>query len=372
MPRTNSKKSNPYTKAIILIIGLVFAFYFYNRVASGDFIGQFLHFFEFSKAGPYSDLGEEFNNEVKDSVKKSIAGFWTLNTSIRKNVILDDRIELMDNGMIWRIKHFTFSLPSGKTVELTQLINAYINPYTKAPDDPAGRIICEMRTLRQVWLHDEDTCDIKNFTDNLVKIFGDGNSFELENRPYTKYTNSDVSNFFPEGQLYIIHKLTRVDETQSKSGYTIEKGKVIIKDKKNNALDADFTIYPRCFSGSVEVEILRNKLQSDLQDVTIEKRENRDIISLIKDFYIPFCLSPQDIISDILTEKSSDVSIAFSVNWKGNIENIKVELSKDAFTNLVTHKIKENVIIDEIKLWKFQPLKSESNPLRVSFNHTFN
>ncbi|MGD9202715.1 MAG: hypothetical protein PVI26_14230 [Chitinispirillia bacterium] len=371
MSRYRSKESNSFTKAVILLIGLIAAFFFYHRITTGNFVEQFLNLFEFSKSGPYSELGEEFSDEVKDSVKKAIAGFWILNTPIQKNILLNDRIELKDNGIIWRIKHFTFSLPSGKNVELTQLINAYINPYTN-PSDDFSNVICEMRTLRQVWLYDGDTCDIRNFNDDLVKVFGDGNSFELENRRYTKYTDPDLSNFFPKDQLYIIHKLTRSDETQSKAGYTIDKGKVIIKDQKNQNIDVDFYVYPRCFDGYVEVEVLRKKLRSDLQEVTIQKRENSNIISLVKNYYIPFCLSPQDIISDILTEKSSDVSIAFSVNWKGDIEKIKVELSKGAFTNPVTHKIKENVIGDEIKLWKFQPLKSESNSLRVSFNHTFN
>ncbi len=375
MYRYPVKKKKPFGKVIVLTIGLVVVFYLINKISTSNIIEQILYGFN-QLGDKYSNL-IEFTEEEKDSVKKVVAGFWTYTSDTGSNPFIKDRVEIKDNGYIWQVEKIQCKLPSGRKKSLTHAVFAYLYPSSKGVED-STRINCIERILNQVWIEDEDTCEIREYIDdggeirdylNVIKdVYTDKDKFEMDNREYTLYKHTDISGFFPPGIIEFVYNLSAVKDVPNKSEYTLKNGKLFINKEANQDKDKEIklSVSKECKECLTLKDYLRKAISEDLQNIPVSKCTLSDIILIVKEYYIPFCL--KDIIESVTIDKnikSPTLKIFFELTLKGETKNIFTRIPGSA----INKKWYEIKIIQEIEQWKFQRLDKESTPLKVSLSY---
>jgi hypothetical protein len=378
VPRYSSKSKSSFGKAIVLLIGLILVIIFIQLVSTGNLIQQVINVFEQSGA-KYSDL-VEFSDEERNSIKEKIAGFWTFASDSGSPVNIDDRIEITDNGYIWQVKKIQFTLPSGKNKQLTHAVHAYLHPSSKAVGDTT-QVNCILRTFNQVWIDEEDTCEIRKYIyvgdtttildyhNKILDIYFDSEKIKLENREYAKYSESDISDFFPPGLIDLVHNLRSAENMSKKKSYSLDpKDSVLVFRKKHLRKGDDFVTAKECKECLTQEDYLRKAIIHDLQSTPVSQRDQSVIISLMKEYYIPACLRPQ-VSFKLYNQKTatSEISFTFDITWEGETENVQIQMQGTA----IDRKFKEIKITHEIDKWKFQPLEKESEPFNISFTDIF-
>lgn len=365
---TSQKKPRAFSKAIVLFICLLFVLYLYRQFKNGDVLKQFFSAFDSAAGTEQIDI-VEYDESEKDNVLKQLAGFWVhTSENVHNPFFIDDRIELKDNGIIWRIKQMKYKLPSENTVHSTHLSHVYLVPFGYNAKDTA-QIVCNAVVLRQVWItSDNDTCDIDHYTQDSWNISVYNNKLAFGKREYTPYTDFDVTNFFTPGLLDIIYKLTRVDSLPSESAYEVRKGEVAVRKPDAQIADIDRKAYQTCSSDDRAISFIRHALIQDIrQEENLDRYSVEKIASLLRQYYVPYCLTSQKIVSDLGEKQSAaEVSVSIDLTWQGDVENVSVQLPEKELENKITRKIKEEMIVEEIKKWKFPRLKSEQPPLTVT------
>lgn len=383
MPKYSSKKRSPFGKALVLLIGFIFALIIIHMVTQTDIIGQIIRAFELS-GSKYDDL-LEFTQKERDSTLVKIAGFWTYASKSQEPFKITDKIELKTNGYIWRVEECDYILPSGMKKNIIHASHEFLYPSSGSAGD-ASNLNCVIRTFQQLWIQDGDTCVVRDyagreseklvadiivvdFIDKVYDIFADGKIMNMYGRKFDRYSDSDLSKFFPEGVIELIYDLTTGDAAAKKDGYKIA-GKYVEMDKKKNS-KSDESLFQSPIKKCPNIYTLENlilqSVNEDLQNMVISQRDHDDLVSVIKKYHLTFCFD-QEIISGLRNEKRAPkVQFSFTISWKGETENISVIIPG----RVLNKKWIENNLILEIEKWKFQRLEKEGEPFKVSFVSTF-
>ncbi len=343
MKRRPSRARSSYTKGILLLVGLVLAFYVYHKVSKEGIPTQFVDMF----GEPTIDLRsvKKFQEAQQDSVRKALAGFWTYRSERGgpdMPMAVDDRIELKDNGITWRVRTETLFLPSGDSARLTQISHAFLVPFG-ITDPKTQLVISEVHFIGLIWAHGTDTCyvpvhkkipDFDSFAWTRVASRSwlhrrSDEALELFGSLYKPYDGADKTRFFPEKSIGLIDSIN----------------------------------VRQCLPGLTKAQLVREALLSDVRKVTVARRTVEDVRRIVKDYYVPYCLKP------LVAERAGEelavqgkLALEFDVLWDGTVQKVKASSKELRF-----HETFKKAVADEVGAWRFPRLESQDEALHFTF-----
>lgn len=343
MKRPPRQGRSSFIKAIILIIGLILIIALYNRIP--HIVSNINDLLTEADVDPYQR--GEFSEAQQDSLKKELAGFWMYDEDRLQNSGFHhvfDRIEIRENGIVWQVKKDIYYLPSGDSAVVTLIQQAYLRPFSWC-DEEKSLLQCEVRGLKRVYFFDSDTCYIPAFKktpellnensyyvptmDETWYIRKGESDFIWEDRRYSSYEKKDISLFFPKGSISLVDSIN----------------------------------ISECSGKGTVLTYVRDKLAADAQGQVFDKRKKEDVDSLMKNYYINFCLIPILRSSENYEKYSvSQLAINFKVSAQGSVESVKVSAPKLTY-NL---RLKE-IIINEIQLWRFPSVTEKGEAFNVTY-----
>lgn len=135
----------------------------------------------------------------QDSIRKTFAGFWVSATENNDAAVKKyNNIEIKDNGIIWQVIKWFVTFPSGDTLSMYHVRNAYLMPYGQ--HQGKSGYACDVRIIRQIFIVGNDTCYGSSNTDNLWLLENTSGGLKLNNLAFGSY-DGELSNFFPEGMI---------------------------------------------------------------------------------------------------------------------------------------------------------------------------
>jgi len=210
MKHTVYKKGRSRTsfiQAVLLVTFLVIAFLGYKVLKRGELsagLNSFVNM-DMQTMRPLQSM----DNEKKLALQKVFGGFWvheTVDTAamVRKY----DCLELRDNGIIWQVIQWRVRYPSGDSGSYYHIRYGYLNPYSVAGN--GKDIVCEVRTIRQIFIDGADTCFGASQVDELWQTRKADSVLVMNRKRYTPY-KGELSSFFPAGMIDLIDKLINKD-----------------------------------------------------------------------------------------------------------------------------------------------------------------
>ena len=206
MKHTSQKKSSPkssFVQAVLLIVFLVLGYLGYTFLKKGGLTAG-LNSFMSTDISDFRSL-QSMDEEKKNTLKKVLGGFWVYTTKDSlAPVQKDERLELRDNGIIWQVNRWRVAYPDADTAEYYHVRYGYLNPYSIAADEKS--IVCEVRSIRQVFIVDDDTCFGESQVDELWQTRIHDSLLVLNRKRFMPY-HGELAGFFPEGMIDLIDKL---------------------------------------------------------------------------------------------------------------------------------------------------------------------
>ena len=207
-PKKNSSKSS-FVQAILLIVFLALGYLGYTFLKRGGLTAG-LNSFMSTDISDFRSL-QAMDEEKKNALKKVLGGFWVFTTGDSlAPVQKEEHLELRDNGIIWQVNRWRVTYPDGDTAEYFHVRYGYLNPYSIAADEKS--IVCEVRSIRQVFIIDNDTCFGESQVDELWQARMSDSLLVMNRKRYLPY-DGVVTAFFPEGMIDLIDKLIMNDCT---------------------------------------------------------------------------------------------------------------------------------------------------------------
>ncbi len=383
MEHKESKKPNPFMKAFVLLIGLIIAFIFYHNVSTTNILEGLFAVVD-GNVGEFSSQSD-FEKEDQDSLVKLVAGLWEFQSEPNDTLTILDRIEVTDNGYIWKVEQVEITLPSGIKKNIIHLFHAFLFPSSRSAFDTTY-INCVIRNLTQLWVYENDTCEItkyqgfkkgkevienafadiivENFKDEVEDLFFDSTLFIRKGRKYHRYESEDIQSFFPGNLVEIAYNLSSVDHNKKDEAYTVKDKEVHLSNADIKNPSIHLNMYSECRGDYSVRDLMRRSITEDLQSVKVAGRNPEQVQSLIDCYYVPFCLEAK-LNSIVLTRKEEleKLVVDFDVTWQGAVDNVSLNITG----NSIDKKRWENELLKEINLWKFQPVQKEAPHITVSF-----
>ena len=323
---SKQRTSSSFGKGIFLLIFLVVAFFIYNRVTTKGLPGNLANLVN-TEFENYRNL-QEFDEHVKDSLKKEFGGFWVYETADSLAPVQKvEHLELRDNGIIWQAFFWFICLPSGDTITFSQIRHAYLNPYARVPH--SGGYACDVRVIRQAFIIGNDTCYGDSHIDELWHAEKFDDEFVLNRREYTAY-GGDIENFFPEGTVDLVDKL----------------------------------LMKNCSRGASLPEYSKVLLQEKLSASPPIVYEEEGIRQWVSHYYQPAVLEELVLATSAMIPVPDSVQVDFRLSSEGKV--IGAELKKSSI--FINGKF-EQMLLREIGSWVFPKSIQGSKSKRVS--HTF-
>jgi hypothetical protein len=258
------------------------------------------------------------NDSLRQDYYNLIAGFWEHSSGN-----LYDRIELLDNGIIWQYTERKFEFPYNKTYGIDRVSHSFLSPVRF---DDENFAMSNLRVIREVWFM-PDTCFGNSFYDVVANTFYRNDTLFFDSIPYTRY-KGELKDFFPTGALDLLG----------------------LNPKAIN-------IAP-CKSKSVLPDWLRDNIiySFDGREIPFDalKFEQEQ---LLKNFYVPYSLSRAE--GGMLFEKTYGIDLKIEISPNGSVGEVWVK-GKDFVS-----QASKMPIINEVKRWRF-PTDGE-NPDTVRF-----
>ncbi|MDR3013254.1 MAG: hypothetical protein LBU70_08605 [Chitinispirillales bacterium] len=152
---------------------------------------------------------EQFDDEKSDEARKRLSGLWTYSEGDPETstVAKKEYMELMDNGMIWKVVVWDINDPMGEHHTITNVITGFFRPYSYSSD--GDMFFNETRIIRQALIADGDTCYGASHVDEIWQIARTGdNTLTANRREYQLYTGVPAE-FFPDGDMLdIVNMIT--------------------------------------------------------------------------------------------------------------------------------------------------------------------
>ncbi len=327
MPRKPTSK-NSFVKGIVLLVALVIGFVFYSR--SDELIagltGVLNEIEEPSEVDP-------FEEERKKEITESLAGFWTHDSeegSDHRNMSVHDRIELIDNGIIWRVKTEEYYLPAGDTASLTTIIQAFLHPGFFA-EESTQTISCDIRVLKKVLIHNNDTCYKPVYSqqedgwkqdtvwypldEQTWYVRRNGDSLFLDGKIYQSYGDKPLDRFFPEGAIDLVDNIA----------------------------------VERCPSRLIETVFVRNQIAQSITELSEAHKDSAAVVKLLDSYYVPFCMKP--IIYELwwtYGKAYPEFNLKVRIGPDGEVK----EVDLPGYDPALGRHLRE-ALVGEVKTWRF-------------------
>jgi|GEM_PF-2535124 len=332
-----------FTKAVVLTALLVVALFLYHRVTRYGIPKDFFLAPDRAPADPSRLM--QFTEEQKDSVKRLIAGFWAYDDGDADSgaLRLSDRIELKDNGIIWRVTVRDLRLPSGRRSRIVSVSHAYIHPFGRMKDNER-LLVCEARVMREAVIRDNDTCFGTDNVDDVWNIEGDGTSFRFEDRHYRAY-RGDVRTFFPPAAIDVIE----LAFGKQGAGTPVEQWAKL--RKKDGGLNAPTGIFAmkKCEGGIDGVSLVRAAVAADCaSSPAAAAGDAGSMAAVIGAYYRPYCLMP------VLQRCGgaygpTTLTVTARVGSDGGVKAVEVKFPRGRAVD----RALAAVIQTEVGMWKF-------------------
>ncbi|MBN1761093.1 MAG: hypothetical protein JW863_22380 [Chitinispirillaceae bacterium] len=200
--KKGSSKSS-FVQAVLLIVFLVLGYLGYSVLKKGGLTAGLNSFLD-TDISDFRSL-QSMKEEQKTALQKAFGGFWVYRTTSEDAPVQkEERLELRDNGIIWQVIRWQVVYPDADTAVYYHVRHGYLNPYSIAADEKS--VVCEVRTIRQVFIVDGDTCFGKSQVDELWQTRISDSLLIMNRRRYQVYTG-ELVDFFPEGMIDLIDKL---------------------------------------------------------------------------------------------------------------------------------------------------------------------
>lgn len=148
-----------------------------------------------------------FSEPQKDSVSKVLAGFWQYNKAANDtNPGISDRIEIKDNGIIWRVVTYKYPTSASDTAIFIKASTAYLRPFANNKDNPSF-LTFDLHIIRQTFAG-KDTCYSNPTPDTTWEILRTENGLQTGNTTYVPFDTSDLTHFFPDGAVAMVDAVT--------------------------------------------------------------------------------------------------------------------------------------------------------------------
>ena len=201
-PKKGSSKSS-FVQAILLIVFLVLGYLGYTVLKRGG-LASGLNSFLSTDVSDFRSL-ESMKDEQKTALKKAFGGFWVYRTEDPDAPVQkEEHLELRDNGIIWEVIRWRVAYPYEDTAEYYHVRYGYLNPYSVAADEKS--IVCEVRTIRQGFIVDGDTCFGKSQVDELWQTRLEDSLLVMNRKHFSAYSG-ELTEFFPDGMIDLVDKL---------------------------------------------------------------------------------------------------------------------------------------------------------------------
>ena len=194
----NRYGKNSYIRAIMLLSVLVIAFVLYRSLIRdglpGGLAGLLNADFE-----AYRNLSR-FEEPQQVEIRNKLAGFWEYSQGNPDEdpVSKTERLELIDNGIVWHIVSWVINLPSGAQNTLFHARQAYFTPFSYSQD--TSLIYCEALVVRQIFISGKDTCYGENHELEMWEMDIEENLLHFNNRVYSRY-EGELADFFQDNRL---------------------------------------------------------------------------------------------------------------------------------------------------------------------------
>ena len=245
-------------------------------------------------------------DSIRNDYYNLIAGFWEHSSDS-----LNDRIELLDNGIIWRYTENNFVFPYGVNREIARVSHAYLMPMRFDDDNFA---LSNLRVIREVWFM-PDTCFGNSFYDIVAKTSFRNDTLFFDNVPYTRF-NGELKDFFPAGSLDLL------------------------------GVNIDALRITSCRSKNVLADWLRSNVMFSFHGREIPFDALRfEQEQLLKNFYVPYSLSRAE--GAMVFGNTYNLELRITISPNGRVENVVVR-GRD-----FASRARRQPIIDEVKRWRF-------------------
>lgn len=199
--------------AILIVVVIVI-----NKFSKSADIQDYSKYKE--KADLYKQLSP-FPEETRMSALPPFVGFWQFNKvqNDASTPWTSDRIEIKDNGIIWRVRTAILNKPSGDTLRFMHASTAYIRPFAKFKTD-SQRVIFDVRIIQQSYIAGNDTCYGQSNFDTTWDISRTSDGLAFSNYTLTPFDTTDLKHFFPEGAIAVVDA---VSLNRCSQGFSLEK-----------------------------------------------------------------------------------------------------------------------------------------------------
>lgn len=160
-----------------------------------------------SKMKNYKNL-LPFEEKQKDSVSALVAGFWVNDKPADKtNPGISDRIEMKENGIVWRTLTYKYPADSADTSTFIRAYTAWVPPFATNINN-TKLITFDVHIIRQTFAG-IDTCYANPNPDTTweITLLPNGN-ISTGGSEYTKFDTTDLQHFFPEGAVAMVDAVT--------------------------------------------------------------------------------------------------------------------------------------------------------------------
>ena len=271
-------------------------------------IGELTDYFESVFAESSFEAAMEATDSLRNDYYNLIVGFWEHSSDT-----LNDRIELLDNGIIWRFTEQNFNFPYNVRGEIARVSHAYLMPVRFGEDDD-NFAVSNLRIIREVWFM-PDTCFGNSFYDIVAKTSFRNDTLFFDGVPYTRY-EGELTEFFPAGSLNLL-------------GVNIQALSI-----------------PSCRSENVFADWLRVNITHSFhgRDIPFDMLRFEQE-QLLANFYVPHILSRVE--SAMLFGNTYHLDLTLFISPDGSVENVVVR-GRD-----FASRARRQPIINEVKRWRF-------------------
>lgn len=318
----------------LLFFGLIVTILIMNATKNPRFMNGIAQSFGQSSE-KVSLSSRRYTEAEKEQQKKVVAGFWTRLDDSTSNPRVRDRIELKENGIVWRVIATMYRLPSTASASLYTIEYAYCNPFGLEGTDTSISVH-EYSVIRQSQVFGADSCYNPGQINTIVGLrLLDTSTLEFNGQRYHRYDSTDLSLFFPPHLIDLIDKLN----------------------------------VRQCSATTNPVRLIREALITDMQlpALSQEQRTISETEQLTRTYYWPYCFTTLKENLFVVEKKGRyPLAVKATMTWNGSLENVSVSV-KGGLTR--RNKI-EKSMTDEIQLWKFPALKKVGDPTTFEFKDT--
>jgi len=206
-----ARSSSGYMKAALGVVMMIIVALIINSLSKKADVDDYAKY----KAGVENNKKlNPFSEPQKDSVGTLIAGFWIHDKAADSiSPAIFDRIEIKDNGIVWRVITYKFPQDSIDTAVFTHAYTSYLRAFASNKDNPS-LLTLDNKMLQQVFAG-YDTCYANPTPDSTWIMRLTDKGIESGGKLYSPFDTTDLSSFFPKGAVKMVNDINIV---QCKNG----------------------------------------------------------------------------------------------------------------------------------------------------------